>query len=164
MALWVLGILIALLCVVLDVLNFGNQSVEFCITPVFCIVASSCSHYVFCNSRNLFSVNMDFMVKLCWYFWVCTNHCNSGIIWGESFLDIMRRPNKWFLSKPGFKRTPEPTKPSGYCSKKVHQTQALFSIVLQMVHCFAFVYCVVHQKLTESTYCVPHVKDTVSTS
>lgn len=92
---------------VLDVLILGNQSVEFHVTPVCCI-ATSCSHYVLYDGRKLFLVNTNFMVKLSWYFCVCSNKCNSGIISREGFLDIKRRPQKWFLCHPGFQRTPKP--------------------------------------------------------
>lgn len=80
----VLGILIALLCVVLDVSILGNQSVEFHVTPVFCSVAASCSHYVPHRRRKLVLVNADFMVRFCWYLCVCQTNGTLALSGGKA--------------------------------------------------------------------------------
>lgn len=112
------------LCV-LDVSILGNQSAEFHVTPVFCSVAASCSHYVPYRRRKLVLVNGDFTVRFCGYFCVCQTNGTLALSGGKAFLDIVRRPRKWFLCKSGFKRTPEPTVLSGCCSKNATKSRHL---------------------------------------
>lgn len=60
----VLGTLSVLPSVVLDVVIFGNQSLEFCVTPVVCTHASRFRYVPYGHNRKLFLVNMDVTVKL----------------------------------------------------------------------------------------------------
>lgn len=141
---------------VLDALIFGNQSVEFHVTPVFCTIAASCSHYVPYNSRKLFLVNTDFTPRLL------------------AFLCFIKQRELWHYPEgrlPGHNETQEVVSMRVRLQKnlgthhaaRVRQQECAPNIggstACQIVHYFAFIHCFLHQILARSTYCVPDIKD-----